>query len=357
MAKYQSIVSVLKKRILSGDYALTSFPAVQTLAQEIGVSYVTAQRAVKILQDEGLVVRRPNGKIEVTRKHESEGQSFQVAFLTPTYQSANNEYWRMAINQLAATTHSFVLRPVLYTHWEDPLFIETLDAFDGVFLFPIPKPMPPTARERLKNARRVVVLDGDLTTLGIPSVQPFPPIFVQRLLDHLEKQGHTHIDCFNVQPMDSICEKRIEQWAIWMAAHQFTGKLINEPGTVGTLPYDHAYKIMNRVLDERSFSATALLCITLAAALGATRACYEHGIHVGQDVAIGLVNGEGMAHLSIPSITAIETPDPIPYLVRSLDWMQQGGEQWIGSLLMEPQEVSLVIRESTQTPFTRVTVE
>lgn len=347
MAKYHSIALSLKKKILCGDYALTNIPPVQVLAQDLGVSYATAQRAFKQLISEGLIIRRANGRFDLARKEETESQSMQIAFLAATNLSTFVEQWRSTLMRVTARTGSIIVRPILYSHWEDPILKEALDAFDGVFLLQLASPLPENTREHLRMAKKLVLIDGDLTSLGLPSIQPIPPVSVQRLLDHLEEQGHRHIDCLNAQPHNHVTQERINQWAIWMAVHQYPGCLYDEPVELGTYPYIHAYTIIRRLLEQKKFTATALVCVTFAAAVGAMRAFHEFGIRVGKDVAVCAINGENMASMMVPSLTAIESPDPEPYILRCLEWMQHKDQQWYGSLLMEPKEPTLVVREST----------
>jgi GntR family transcriptional regulator len=52
---YRQVADLLRARIASGE--LTSrLPSLKTIAQEYGVSHVTAEKAVALLRDEGLVV-------------------------------------------------------------------------------------------------------------------------------------------------------------------------------------------------------------------------------------------------------------------------------------------------------------
>lgn len=52
---YQQVAALLKARIASGE--LTSrLPSLRTITQEYGVSHITAEKAVQVLRDQGLVV-------------------------------------------------------------------------------------------------------------------------------------------------------------------------------------------------------------------------------------------------------------------------------------------------------------
>jgi DNA-binding LacI/PurR family transcriptional regulator len=238
---------------------------------------------------------------------------------------------------------------MLYVHWDDPTLQEALDGYDGVFLNPSSEPIPPRIVERLqRSGRRLVVLGRDLTVLGVPSVDLFPSIVIQQLLDHLAELGHKVIDCFNVQTVDPVIEERIKQWNLWRAAHRMQGRLINEP----IRPYVeatlvHAFERFGQLLDEGAWRSTALLCTTAPAAIGAIRAMRDRGIHVGQDVSVCVVNDEGLGRFMSPSLTSIEMPDPEPYLAVCMEWMQSTTTGWVGPLLLQPSNVPIFLGEST----------
>ena len=50
--KYNEVMSVIKQRIREGDYFVESIPGERRLAEETGVSYMTARRAVLQLLEE-----------------------------------------------------------------------------------------------------------------------------------------------------------------------------------------------------------------------------------------------------------------------------------------------------------------
>jgi DNA-binding GntR family transcriptional regulator len=51
---YQQLARILRDRIASGELS-RRVPSSRTLSQEYGVSHITAEKAVKVLRDEGLV--------------------------------------------------------------------------------------------------------------------------------------------------------------------------------------------------------------------------------------------------------------------------------------------------------------
>jgi DNA-binding LacI/PurR family transcriptional regulator len=319
------------------------FPTEQALAQEVGISRTTARRAMLQLMGKGLLLRKPHGKISVNHDHAHFAGRTRLAFLAPAFSSPQFEAWRFAVDRAAERFNADV-RIVDFVHWDDPVIPQTLSSFDGVFLVPSSEKIPQAMLERLTKAKRVVVLDSDLSACGIPSVQLIPPMFISRLADHLYELGHRHIDCLNCQPEDEVIIKRLEQWHLWQRMHRVEGRLIHEP----VRPFEHAvpkhYETIKRLLQSGEFKATGLVCLTDAT--GAIRAFHEHGLVVGRDVSVCCVGG-GLEKYAIPSQTSLRAPDAGPYLEACMDWMTKGDSPWVGPLLVQPASVELSRGEST----------
>lgn len=347
--QYLQVAEIVRKRVLHGDYSLKAFPSERKLAEDLGVNYMTVRHSLRILEEENLLVRQPNGRLSVKRGGGRGGKShFNFAFVAPTFSSSTVEAWRFRIEELAASQPCSV-RPVLYMHWDDPTLTDALEGFDGVFLNPIPESVPPAIVSILREPQHpVVIVDEDYSAFGIPSVQLFPPVFVQKLLNHLEACGHTKIGCLNTQPSCREIDQRINQWKDWMTARGYQGLLANYPVTPHTDAIGSAYRRMRKILSDKTRPETAWICITTPAAVGAMRAMQDLGIQPGKDVAICAVNGDYLASMLNPPVTSLEPMDPAPFISICLDWMMKGPKKWKGPLLMCPETVPLVIRESTQ---------
>ncbi|MEX0744146.1 MAG: substrate-binding domain-containing protein [Phycisphaeraceae bacterium] len=345
MSKAKQIERILERRIRYGDYLLKGLPAERELAEEIGVSRMTARKAVQFLVKKGLLQRQSNGRLIVSR--DAETRTMHVALLVPSLVSSDVEQWRLALDHLTAK-FNMVTRTILYVHWDDPVLLDAAEGLDGMFLIPSCEPMPDRIMERLRSAgRSLVILGQDMSTLGLPSINLFPAVAIHQLLDHLAELGHRHIDCFNVQTLDPVVQARIDQWNLWRASHRMTGRVLGNPIAPYEQPLMSAYTQMGRILDEGQFQGTALLCLTAPAAIGAVRAMTDRDISVGKDVSVCVINDEGLARFMTPSLTSIEPPDPAPYLSVCLDWMIGPSEQWVGSLLLEPSRLPLFVGTST----------
>ena len=67
-AKYLVAADLIARRVKRGDYAFKPIPSEERLSEETGVSRMTLRKAVVHLVKQGVVIRRPNGRIGVPRK-------------------------------------------------------------------------------------------------------------------------------------------------------------------------------------------------------------------------------------------------------------------------------------------------
>lgn len=351
-ALYQRIAKILRTRILHGDYSLKTLPSERKLAEEFSINFMTVRRSLRDLETEGLLVRQPNGRLTAGGGQQGRKRLAKLAMLLPVDISPMMEGCRRAL-QKASAEFPCVLRPVLFSHWDDPALLDSVKSFDGVFLYPFEDEPPPSIVSQLRSSKRpVIVLDHDFSRYGIPSIQFFPPAFAQRLLDHLEHQGHRSIGCLNTQSPNAETFARINQWRLWMEAHGFEGRLVDQPVELHGSAAHHAYNIMKCLLEKDRGEETAWFCVTMPAATGAMRAMGDLGIRPGEDLAVCAVNGEGLADLLIPSVTALEQHDLQTFLKYSLKWMLSEKTKWQGPLLMQSSDAPVVIRASTQKKFT-----
>jgi DNA-binding LacI/PurR family transcriptional regulator len=349
LAKYVRVSKLLERRILHGDYLLKDFPTDRELSAEFQVDTRTARRAVASLIDAGLLFRQRNGRPAVVTTGWRERGQLRLALLSVAYPSPYTWRWQRAIERLTQH-HGWLFRPVTYTHLDDPVVADTLEGFDGVF-FGLPgiDPTDHLLRTVQRSGRPVVFLDADVSAHGFPSLWLASPTFITRLLDHLREQGHRRVACLNTQPHNAVTDIRISGWREWASCYDAAGPLIDCPVESFESPVDRAYHAANQVLDHGGFEATSLLCCTSAAAKGVYRALHEHGMEAGRDLAIcSADDGAGEAPYFIPSLTSIQDPAPEAYLSPCIEWIERGGQDWKGPLLVQPRDVPLFLGESTR---------
>lgn len=347
--RYKEVADILERRIRRGDYVTSGVPGEREIAIEQGVSHMTARRAVQKLLCDGVLARKPNGRLDSNTRAAGPGEQgqMQIAFLAPDFDSRMISVWRTALLQ-AASRHPVSVRTVSYASWDDLVVSETLSSFDGTFFVPLPEMIPPHIDALLRaHASRLVSIELDLTHLGVRSINLFPPIAIRRLLDHLYSLGHRSIDFFNTQPHDKIAVDRAGQWELWRRMHEVEGTLRDHPVPLLQSPLPQAYNVISDMVRSGEMKSTAILCNTEPAALGCIRALRENGYVVGQDISVCAVNDEGLARYLSPTLTALEVTDPTPFLDLCLGWLASENHDWRGPMMLEPLEPPMFIGEST----------
>jgi DNA-binding LacI/PurR family transcriptional regulator len=346
-AKYTEVMSVIERRIREGDYLLSDIPGERKIAEETGVSYMTARRAVTSLLDQKVLIRRPSGALDVHPEYAQRAKPAEVVLLYPAYPSSYLTQLRGFVSDFASK-RSFGLRPAQFVHWDEKMVVEAVEQAKGTFIIPYGPEIPARLVESFQ-ANKVVILDGDFTHLGLPSIRMFSERCIERVFEHLYRLGHRHIDCINTQNRNPETDRRIDIWERWSARRNVDGQLWDDPAPVFTDPTVVAYQLMCRLLDGRESNATAYVGTTCPAAIGAIRACWERDISVGEEISICTVNIEPPAEFFCPSITGLNTPEVADVLGQCFDWF--GSRlSWRGPELLEPKESILFEGESTGRP-------
>ncbi len=346
-AKYTEVMSVIKRRIREGDYLLDNIPGERKIAEETGVSYMTARRAVQELLDEGVLIRHPTGSLDVHPSFSKRTKPAEVVLLCPAYPSGYLTQLRMLVTDFASK-RSIGLRPAQFVHWDEQTVVEAVEQAKGTFIIPSGPDIPVRLLDPFR-ANKVVILDGDFSDAGLPSIRLFSERCIERVLEHLYRLGHRHIDCINTQNRNPEIERRIDIWERWMRRRNVKGQLHDDPAPFFTDPTIIAYRLMSRLADDKQIKATAFIGTTCPAAIGSIRACWERDLRVGKDLSICTMNIEPPAEFFCPSITGLNTPDLSDVLGRCFDWFSSR-MAWRGSELIEPSESVLFEGESTGRP-------
>jgi DNA-binding LacI/PurR family transcriptional regulator len=343
---FTDVMSVVERRIAEGDYMLKDLPGERRLAEEIGVSYMTARKAVHKLIEKKVLSRRPNGTLVVYPGVRDGPALVRVALLTPAYPSAHLVRCRLAISE-AAERQNVLFRPVEYMHWHDPVVKEALEGSDGLLVIPSTEPIP---RQLLNgfasHEHKVVFFDDDMTVHDIPSIRLFSDRHIEKLFEHLWSLGHRRIDCLNAQGRNDEIDRRIGQWQAWLGERAAEGRLWDRPVMPFGDSLEHGYQGMRQILGAGR-RPTALVCTTQPAAIGAIRACHDAGLAVGRQIAICTINNEPTGRYFCPSLTGLELPKIEPLLERCFTWFASSERRWQGSLCIVPKQPTLFVGEST----------
>jgi DNA-binding LacI/PurR family transcriptional regulator len=343
MDKVQTCLHVLRKRISDGDLFLKGqMPSERRLTDELGVSRTTVRKALRILLDEGALVRVGRRKARIPESRLQKVRAPTIAFLAPAVYSSDYGLWWDGVNT-ALEGVEVVLRPVSYVHFTDPTVHEAIANFDALFFLPPAQKIPDWLVHKMRESPcRIAVLDQDESGEGFVSVKLFPPASEVKLLNHLYALGHRRIDCLNTQPEDSVIQERMGAWRAYLKAKGLQGVLRSQPTD---RPLPGAYEYVAKLLRDGHLLATALFCTTGPCAMGAMRALKDAGLDVGQDVSVCAVNDEGVGRYLYKSLTALESLPRSYFLRRVTEWMVSKGK-WKGPLLVQPDDVPLFAGET-----------
>ena len=95
MAKYQEICEILTTRIRHGEYPGNQLPNLRRLAEDMGVSYLTARQAVNLLKTQGILASDSSGRKTLVKS--GQGCRPRVALLTPFWHISE---WHLAIRRV-----------------------------------------------------------------------------------------------------------------------------------------------------------------------------------------------------------------------------------------------------------------
>lgn len=346
-AKYPEIAAVIEQRLRAGDFILGGLPGERKLAEELGVSHMTARRAMQDLIARGVLPRRSVADNHDVHRRPGKREQLSIALITSAYTSNSFLNWNYALEKIVAADGGIV-RMVPYVSAHDSSITDALNGkFDGIFIMP-PMNMPQILVDRLARvASKTVMLFHDLTQYGIPCIYPGSDDEAEPLVEHLASLGHTRIDTINTQPIGPNMIRRFKSISAALAAHNMSGKLYNEP----VEPFSHAdeasSKLFGHLVDSGEFKATALICSTLGVSVGVYHAAYQRGIRIGKDLSVCSFDDPRGSRMMAPPLTTLDRPEPAELLKIGLEWIKSEGKNWNRPLEIQPEFMPVLVGQST----------
>jgi DNA-binding LacI/PurR family transcriptional regulator len=342
--KFKDVMSVIERRIRQGDYVLSPIPGERKIAEETGVSHMTARKAVRVLIDQKVLIRRPNGSLDIYPSEQGDIGSGHFLLLYPAYASTYLTHLRQTVFE-AAQEYGLSMRPVQYVHWDDPVVASAAANPAGLIFISSAADVPDHVLTMLRSSK-CVSLDLDLSEQDVPSIRLFPDAHIFNVFDNLRKLGHESIGCISTQHHNHEIDRRIRLWRAYLERHRMSGELLERPTRSFQDATPAAYDAMCELLDKGLVQSTAFVGTTFPAAVGAMRACWEHGLTVGKDISICAINIESPARFMTPSITGLDTPNLSKSLGKCFDWFSDDRD-WTGTKRLEPGRAEFVQGEST----------
>lgn len=351
LAKFNHIAEMIEARLKSVEYSVDGMPGERQIAIEMGVSHMTARRAVQELVSRGLIPRRPAGRLARAETRLRPKADLHIAYVDAAFSSETQTNWRRAIEEAVQKQNGRVHCFAYFNPWDRAITEALDDEFDGVFLVP-PFPLSPPLLQRLARARhKVVTLFHDLTEHGLPCIDFASPRFIWRIAKHFADLGHRRVDCLNTQPQNALIRQRIDKWIEAAGKHGLDTVVHDHAIRPFDRPDEAAHEVAPAILRNPARPITGLFCTTSGAARGVMRAAHENGVRIGRDLSLASCDNSREARLLVPSLTTLDNPKPRSLIERGLEWIRTGGKNWEGSLKLEPENVPLWQGESTQPPL------
>ena len=314
MLKYRQMVELLEQRINNGEYPEGKLPAVRLLAEDIGVSYLTARKAVNELKENGIITHNASNRKIVIGKAVTKQPL--VGVITPFWHFSE---WMRSIRNVTAELGGQV-RFVAYASDTDPAITEALSAsFDVIFVvLPVGRRNSRLLSRLRKLGNKVVILFHDMTRYGLRSFIGSNPGSIHLIMQKLVDCGCRRIDALGSgNSSDTESSARLEAWRSFLDCHGLSGEFHDQ----GILPFEHPEpKIRKLVLDliDAGRLPEAVFCLTPAGALGLYRACYERNIRIGKDISVFSFGEQETAKFMAPALATIANTGKLDNAMREL---------------------------------------
>ncbi len=174
-----------------------------------------------------MLIRRPNGLLDIHPKHQGNNGSAHFLLLYPAYASTHLIHLRQTVFE-AAEHYGLSMRPVQYVHWDDPVVASAATNPAGLIFIPSAVDVPAHLLAMLRSSK-CVSLDLDLSDQDVPSICLFPDAHIFKVFDHLRQLGHRRIGCISTQHHNPEIERRIRLWREWLEHRKMAGELLDRP--------------------------------------------------------------------------------------------------------------------------------
>ena len=342
MLKYRQMVELLEQRIQNGEYPDGRLPAVRQLATDVGVSYLTARKAVQELKEFGVISHNESNRRIVIRKTGTRRPL--VGVITPFWHFSD---WMRSIRDVTGELGGMV-RFVSYSSNSDPVITEALSAeFDVLFVILPSDQENVRLIDRLRRfGKRVVVLFQDLSTEGLRSMIGVPPETVKILMNKLLERGCRRIDLVSTGNHKSAdIARRIRVWREFLAEHKIPGSFLDP----GIHPFEHPEpKIRKTLLNYFSTGVEpdAFYCLTPGGVLGIYRACYEKKLRIGQDVSVFSFGEIEHARVLTPALATVSANLGLDRAMREVIGQYLPGREPDDTMLFQLKEYEIFEGES-----------
>lgn len=325
-----------------------NLPVASDLMKTLEISHGTAIRALKVLADEGVIVRAM-GRQRYHIAERFERISGRISMVRPDFPSRELDSMVQSVYN-AGQQRNWKFNQHCYRNPAEVDFGRIMGESDGMIFLPTAEFISGSlARALLKPARPVVVLLQHLRHAQINNVCVNDFRVGELAAETLFERGHRRILFLKDQPDESTMAERYRGFssAAKRLGIPYGGELLLETGLHSfENPEERCYRILNRLFDGGKPDFTAVFAASMTGGMVMLRVCREHGIEVPRHMAVLSFGGEAnLAPYFYPPLSCIEIElDKLgEYSAQILDDMLSPGETQPYQIVIEPK---FVLRES-----------
>lgn len=328
-AKYTRVRDALAGDIRSGKYAPgQKLPGERVLAQQYGISYMTARRAVTELVEQGLLDRRPweglyvrdgggysSGNIDLAVG----GSQAGVATTTLNIITVGHEPPHVnTLKRLASKYAEGRGWATRYLRIDDPgdeHAIRSILSPGALSLLIIPDDATmhgPVGEAVQQVSGRAVLIGNRMDNLGVPSVMADDTQAIGLAVQHLREFDHSRIGMLCDYTNHPVTSVQVAKWRSCFAAECTPAELDDRLIVVDTprfaCPTENAYRRMREYLQSHPNGGgiTALVCTGDESAVAAMSACRDMGRPVPERMSIVVSGDSSLAAHCNPPLTCVD---------------------------------------------------
>lgn len=310
LLKYEELAATLREKVtpLSSGSRL---PSVRSLMKRYRVSLQTVNAALKILEDENLIVTRQGSGSYVSEYRQIKHIALHRSLHPSAFEDEKEESLRAAFQKKG--WH-------LGTRRHDGLQLDF-----GANLVPEGKACAHIIMQDLAHLKQslidqlsqqnvpIIIFGRESETGTVDSITSNDPLALSLLIKHLRSLGHRHIALLVNEPSVYYeIAKRTQSFVEILELLDLPPGIIidcnTQPGQRSAHSAHSGLKQYIDGLNGAPLPFTALIVTSSSGGFGALRAFHECGIRIPEQCSVASFGAEGQNALSIPSLTDAGTP-------------------------------------------------
>lgn len=307
LTKIERVYTELKGRI-SDLPAGGRFPSIRNVMREFNVSQITVDKAMELLVQDGLIVKRPKQGIFTARcdKTKAHAPRHTLAVAVPSYPSSVYERY---LEELSSQVQRIgEVADVIRYDWRDRI-IQSLPKknINALILVPTSSRLTPADFFGLSQFKiPIVLISRMIRDVAIDCVEPDNVMGGELAAKHLISLGHRNLAILQAEPAGVSSESRIDGFT--RKAKQMGVEDIScfdsetKPGENSALK---AYEFLKSRIKTDGLGFTGLFVISDGTALGALRALHDLDISIPEQVSVVGFGDDPESVLYHPSLTTI----------------------------------------------------